>query len=143
MGHHLDTVLKPLVSISNEPGGCWLWLGKIHAASGYGHKQSGARTLLAHRWMYSIFHGHITESMVLDHLCRNRACVNPAHLQVVSQATNNRRGNNTKLTLEQAREIKAALPHLKWGDRRKLAAKYGVSAQLITDIKYGRAWAEV
>lgn len=90
-----------------------------------------------------MFNGWLPEGMVLDHKCKNPACVNPKHLEPVSQSENCRRGNATKLTVEQVRQIKDQLPSLKWGDRKQLAKKYGVSEALISDIKYGRAWADI
>lgn len=50
------------------------------------------RMLLAHRVSYEIANGPIPDGMVLDHLCRNPACVNPAHLDAVPQRENVRRG---------------------------------------------------
>jgi len=54
-----------------------------------------------------------------------------------------KRGLGTKLTLGQAKEIKALVSAMGWGERRQIAERYGVSAQLLTDIKYGRAWADL
>lgn len=64
-------------------------------------------------------------------------------MEVVSQAVNVRRGAGCKLTDDQVAEIKAAIPGLRWGGRKRLAARYGVSPALISDIKYGRAWQDV
>ncbi len=90
-----------------------------------------------------MFHGHIPDNMVIDHICGNRICVNPLHMEVVSQAENCRRGSGTKLTLAQAKEIKKEIPNLKWGGRPALAERFGVSPALISDIKYGRAWRDI
>lgn len=136
-------IIKPLINIPESLGECWDWQGKVNKATGYGHKQLGGKTLLAHRWVYSIFVGHIPQEMVIDHLCGNRVCVNPKHLDVVSQQTNCRRGEGAKLTVTQAKEIKQKLQSIKWGQRGKLAEEYGVSPGLISDIKYGRAWSDV
>ena len=143
MGQELDNVLKPLVRQSANADGCWRWLGKIQKTTGYGCKQSGGRTLLAHRWMYQIFNGWIPKDRQIDHLCKNRWCVNPDHLEPVTQATNVRRGNGTKLTIAKARQIKALMAKVKWGERRQIAEKFGVSTALLSDIKYGRAWADL
>ena len=136
-------ILKPLIHISDDINACWEWQGKINKENGYGHKQLAGKTVLAHRWVHSIFNGHIPENMVIDHLCGNRSCVNPKHLEVVNQAENVRRCKATKLSKKQVVEIKQRLVSAKWGDRKKIAEEFGVSEQLISDIKYGRAWADI
>lgn len=72
--------------------GCWDWLGSDR--SGYGRLwQPGVRKhLRAHRFAYQLLVGPIPDGMVLDHLCRNKGCVNPDHLEPVTQSENIRRG---------------------------------------------------
>jgi|SaaInlV_100m_DNA_2_1039680.scaffolds.fasta_scaffold62745_2 hypothetical protein len=122
------------------PDECWPWLGSTNKQTGYGKKRFHNRDYQAHRWMYEQKVGKIPEGLTIDHLCKNRSCVNPAHLEPVTQAENVRRGAGTKLAKEQASEIKERFDKRKRGDRKMLAAMYGVSPQLISDIWYGRAW---
>lgn len=67
--------------------GCWVW-DKPHPESGYG-QLGGSR---AHRWSYEFFRVEIPSGLELDHLCRNRACVNPWHLDPVPTVVNVLRG---------------------------------------------------
>lgn len=74
-------------------GSCWLWIGPFYR-NGYGifRLNDPRRTVLAHRLAYELAVGPIPEEMVIDHLCRNKACVRPAHLDPVPQGVNVRRG---------------------------------------------------
>jgi len=74
--------------------GCWIWTARAEVR-GYGvinvKGDNGWRTILAHRLTYLALVGPITAE-TLDHLCRNRSCSNPAHLEQVSQKENCLRG---------------------------------------------------
>lgn len=72
--------------------GCWEWAGSI-SVYGYGQFQpSRGKNYRAHRLAYELSIGPIPDGLVLDHLCRNRSCVNPDHLEPVASGTNILRG---------------------------------------------------
>ncbi len=72
---------------------CWLWRGWIEH-HGYGRFRADGKRYYAHRWAYEAMVGPIPDGLTLDHLCRNRACVKPDHLQPVSNKTNILRGDS-------------------------------------------------
>lgn len=77
--------------VEPEPNsGCWLWLGAV--AGTYGRFHDGERSSQAHRFSYTLYRGAISPGLDLDHLCRNRLCVNPWHLEPVSRQENVTRG---------------------------------------------------
>lgn len=69
---------------------CWQW-DVLRPTTGYGDFYDG-RAWLAHRWSYEHHVGPIPEGLEIDHLCRNRGCVNPYHLEVVTPRVNTLRG---------------------------------------------------
>jgi hypothetical protein len=71
---------------------CWNWGGCV-LRGGYGQFWDGTKKIYAHRYSYQIHRGPIPEGLVVDHLCRNRKCVNPEHLEAVSASENIRRGD--------------------------------------------------
>lgn len=78
------------------PGTCWIWRA-AHSHNGYGRFQAGRRgegVKAAHRVAFELARGPIPEGLVLDHLCRNPKCVNPDHLEPVTQRINVLRGTS-------------------------------------------------
>lgn len=71
--------------------GCWNWTGCI-ASRGYGDYEVRGQRFLAHRIAYTAIAGEIPSGLVIDHLCRNRRCVNPAHMEPVTNKENILRG---------------------------------------------------
>jgi len=78
--------------------GCWNWTAC--KSRGYGRfgstKSNKGKSHRAHRYAYQTIIGEIPEGLVLDHLCRNPGCVNPQHLEPVTQKENIRRGDTGK-----------------------------------------------
>jgi len=74
----------------DKTNSCWNWLGYLD--KGYGQCRRNGKTYLAHRLSYQNIKGPIPPNLVLDHLCRNPSCVNPDHLEAVTQDTNMKRG---------------------------------------------------
>lgn len=72
---------------------CWDFTGAL-TAKGYGSFRVEGKSISAHRYAYETLVGPIPVGLQLDHLCRNRACVNPDHLQIVSPLVNTRRGHS-------------------------------------------------
>lgn len=70
---------------------CWEWQAYIEPR-GYGRFRGGGRRQLAHRYAYELLVGPIPDGLHIDHLCRNRRCVNPAHMEPVTMRENILRG---------------------------------------------------
>jgi hypothetical protein len=78
--------------IRKADDGCWYWMGANNGV-GYGtFWVKWGQRVYAHRYSFEMAKGPIPESMVLDHLCRHPACVNPDHLEAVPPWVNSRRG---------------------------------------------------
>ena len=77
--------------------GCWIWTGAKRGGSPreghYGGLSVGGKQMYAHRYVYELLVGPIPHGLVVDHLCRVRRCVNPAHIEPVTERENLIRGN--------------------------------------------------
>lgn len=89
---------------------CWNWTGSISLGYGkFGVNENGKwKSVWTHRFSYEMFKGPIPENLHIDHLCRNRKCVNPDHLEAVTQKINLLRGVGSPA-------VNAVKTHCKWG----------------------------
>lgn len=75
--------------------GCWEWTG-TKISNGYAEFSVDGQDVYGHRWSYERFVGPIPDGLVIDHLCNNPGCVNPEHLEPVTNGENVRRGHRRR-----------------------------------------------
>lgn len=112
--------------------GCWIWQFNRNP-KGYGTWNGR----LAHSLVYERLVGRVPAGLELDHICRVRPCVNPAHLEIVTHTENIRRGKRAKLTREKARAI-----YVDARPCRIIAQEYGVGVEAIYKVKSRNRWAD-
>jgi hypothetical protein len=91
--HDAAVLPERMTSKIDFSGLCWIWTGGRRDRDGYGRVFDGGKEWLAHRAIYTRLVGPIPSGLTIDHLCRNRACVNPNHLEPVTHKINTLRGN--------------------------------------------------
>lgn len=96
------------------PDGCWEWQGKLLRA-GYGEAHYRGRQMVAHRAMWLAVGREIPAGLQLDHLCNNRRCCNPDHLEPVTSSENVKRGWQRGRPLTGATARNAAKTHCNAG----------------------------
>src|SRR2546428_7162309 len=80
--------------IARKENGCWEWIGCLDA-HGYGAIGFNGKTIKAHRFFYELFVGSLNHDLTIDHLCKNKRCVNPEHLEQVTLSINISRAAKT------------------------------------------------
>ncbi len=89
---------------------CWIWLGAANT-NGYGEFSLNGKCCKAHRISYEFYKEEtIPKNLVIDHLCRNKMCVNPDHLEIVTAYINTMRGNSPHAI--NARKIRCRNGHI-------------------------------
>lgn len=88
-----DSWERFLSHVQVQGDGCWMWLGSV-TLEDYGRFNNSPYSTLAHRFSYEYTHGLVPKDLHLDHLCRIRRCVNPAHLEPVTPKENRQRTAN-------------------------------------------------
>lgn len=123
--------------------GCWNYTMSIAPTTGYGQysKYLGKgkyKNVSAHQYFYEKYNGKVPVNKELDHICRNRKCVNPKHLEPVSAAENVRRGEKTKLTSQKVKQIRNM--YKQNTKQYTLANIFGVNQSQISRIVNNLRW---
>jgi hypothetical protein len=137
-GHHGRKSSAPLCGyIVDESSGCWNWA--LHLTKdGYGRTRVNSKNKLAHVREWELKNGAVPDGFQIDHLCKNKACVNPDHLEVVTSAVNCQRRPKTKASAEIVLAIKASTE-----SGAALGRKYNISRSQINKIRRSESWRNI
>lgn len=121
----------------NKKTGCWVWGGCLNA-DGYGVFKLHQKQYRASRYFYELFKKNIPKGLTIDHLCHNKRCVNPKHLEAVTIAENCRRRLNNKLNYKKVKKIRAL--YNKGWTQTKIANLFNVGQDHVSRIVNGTCW---
>lgn len=114
--------------------GCWVWNGKLNE-DGYATTHWDNKSVRIFVALYQQIRGPIPAGLILDHLCRNKACVNPYHMEPVTWGENVRRGKSAKITQFDVMTIRKSSQ-----SAIALGRHYGLSNSQVSRIKKGKRW---
>jgi hypothetical protein len=103
----IETLPPRIRSKFDATDDCWLWTASLR--DGYGQVRVGTSVRQAHLVIYELLIGAVPVGLDLDHLCRDRRCVNPAHLEPVTRQTNLLRSELTQASIRSRARQRAAL----------------------------------
>lgn len=141
--------------IKAGPDDCWLWKGSTDGG-GYGKIRGSAeshyKTSRAHRIAYELVHGTVPNSLHVLHSCDNRACANPAHLFLGTNAENvdDRVNKGRSADVKGEKNVKAKLTEIQVlyirslsGTQNSIAMRFGVSTSTIWGIRNRKSWKHI
>lgn len=115
---------------------CQVWTGALKD-KGYGQVSSGMarpKALAAHRAAYAYAYGSIPQGLHIDHLCRNRACINPEHMEAVEPSENTRRGQSPSSVASREGRCKKGHPYVPGSFYQ---SKHSKSCRICRNIRKG------
>ena len=118
---------KKLSYSVDQETGCWSWTGKIWS-NGY----------VDHKYYYEKYMGKVAKGMALDHLCRNKICVNPVHLEVVTPQENIHRSAVTKLNWGKVENIKSL--YIDGVRQKEIGRRFNINQSQVSRIVNGLRW---
>ncbi len=114
--------IERFLSHVDTGAGCWIWRGQT--TNGYGRFSVGQRNFYAHRFSFEFFNGPIPDGYEVDHLCMERRCVRPFHLEAVTAHENNMRSDSR--AAQNARRKHCLHGHPLSGDNLSIVVSAGV-----------------
>jgi hypothetical protein len=120
---------------------CWIWQ-RAKNRLGYAIQHEEFGTTLVHKAAYIRKYGPVPSGLKLDHLCKMAPCINPDHVEPVTQRVNVRRGRATKLTEDTVREIRR-LREEQHMTHAAIAARFGIKPNYSINVCSRRIWADV